>query len=765
MLVDCLISSSASRPSPHRLHSLTNRPTQVISATLLLPPFPRCMSVTPPSSLSDDRLPRVLARLVGRILRAEAFAQETPNDGEDRARRQSTPDQVREHRESTERQYALTELAMELGWPREQVWVLDRDLGTSGTTSSGRDDFHALCAAVGLGKVGAVLALEMSRLSRSEADWHRLLDLCAWTQTLLIDHDGVYDPNDFNDRVLLGFKGSWSATELHAMRNRLAGGRRHAAKQGRYRQRPPAGYTYDAKGVLVLDPDEGVVDAIRSVFRDFRRLGSAYAVASDHAKRGMVLPRRSPSGCGELGLLEWTRPRPGRVTAILNNPTYAGAYVHGKRPSRPVVRDGVLVGTRQVTVPPEDWAVVIRDAHVGYVSWQEYQDNQRLLTMNRTWTETDGRRGRPRGGAALLQGLILCGRCGRRMRVAYRGNDGRSPAYVCPRRHTDPRPVQCWSTAARPIDTAVERHVLDQVTADNLDVSLQVLHELEADQDARERSWKLRLERARQEATRAERQFDLVEPENRLVARSLERRWEEKLTVLAELEQAYEKDRHREHLVITPEQRRRILQLARNLPAVWHAATTRAEDRKELLGLLIKQAALVPEDLPEATTRILLLWHQGTTTELVVPRPRGVAAVRTAPQVLARIQQLMPDHTDAAIAAILDEDGQRTGRGRRFTATRVAAARHRHALMRHDKDKRAAGRVDPREDGLYSTVGLAHLAGVRVSTVHYWRKKGRIKGIQEHKRGAWWYEATPEVLATLRTPYPRKRHDPQRGAE
>lgn len=682
--------------------------------------------------------------------------------------RQSTPDQVRENRESTKRQYALAERAVHLGWRPEQVRVLDGDLGKSGATSSGRDDFHALCAAVGLSEVGAVFALEASRLSRSQADWHRLLDLCAWTHTLLIDHDGIYDPNDFNDRVLLGFKGTWSATELHAMRMRLQGGRRHAAEKGTFRLHPPAGYVYDADGALVLDPDEGVVDAIRRVFRDFRSLGSAYAVARAHAEGGLLLPRRGWTGAGHLGPLEWAQARPNRVASILRNPTYAGAYVHGRRPSRPIVRDGVLVGSRQVTVPSEEWAVAIKGAHESYVSWHDYEENRRLMSMNRTSVETGERRGRPRGGGALLAGLLLCGRCGRRMLVAYRGNGGKQAVYVCPQREAtavNGTPSMCWSTAAARIDTAVERHILEQVTSDNLDMSLRVLSELEEDATAHRKTWDLRLERARQEAARAERQFHLVEPENRLVVRSLERRWEEKLAELAELERAHEADRHRESLEITPEQRDRILELARDLPSIWHAPSTRHEDRKEILGLLVKQLALVPIDVPRAMTRVRLLWHTGATTEIEVVRPFRMESVRTPPDMLAQIRELLPDHTDAQIAAILDEQGLRSGRGRRITGTTIMSARHNHGIMRQDKDKRAAGRAEPRADGRYSVVGLARLAGVHISTVRYWRKKGWITGIQDLERGAWWFEVTPAMLETLKQPYRRKRHDEQGGAE
>lgn len=683
--------------------------------------------------------------------------------------RQSTPDQVRENQVSTERQYALVDRAAELGWSRAQVWVLDGDLGKSGKTSTGRDDFHALCAAVGLGEIGAVFALEASRLSRSQADWHRLLDLCAWTHTLLVDHDGAYDPNDFNDRVLLGFKGTWSATELHAMRMRLHGGRRHAAQKGALPVKPPAGYVYDADRALVLDPDEGVVEAIRTVFRSFRTLGSAYAVARDLADRGMRLPRRRWLGAGQLGPLEWTKARAGRITTMLKNPRYAGAYVYGRSRSHPVVRDGALAGTQQVTVAAEEWEVVIRDAHPGYVSWADYTDNQRLLSMNRTNVETGERRGRPRGGAALLQGLALCGKCGRSMMASYRGNGGRSPFYVCPRRDVDSSAdgaSLCWSTAATRIDEAVEQHVLDQVTHDNLDLSLQVLHHLEEEASANERDWQLRLERARIEVSRAERQYQLVEPDNRLVVRTLERRWEEKLQALDELERAHEHERNRPQLVLTPEQRTRILQLANDLPAVWRAPTTRPEERKELLGLLVKQVALVPEDVPQQLTRLRILWHTGATTELIVERPRGMEALRTSTEVLDLIRELLAEHTDAEIAAILDERGLRTGRGHRFCALAVQSARHTHGIMRRDKDKRAAGRTTPRDDGKYSTVGLAQLVGVHPSTIHYWRRQGRIRGHQESDRGAWWFEVTPTLLATLQNASQRRSlHDPERGAE
>jgi len=376
--------------------------------------------------------------------------------------------------------------------------------------------------------------------------------------------------------------------------------------------------------------------------------------------------------------------------------------------------------------------------------------------MNRTCIETDGQRGRPRRGAALLQGLALCGRCGRRVHTQYKSD--RDPVYIC-RSSSDVGQAtggMCWSTPGSRIDEAVERHVLDQITADNLDLSLQVLLHIEEEEKAANRGWGLRLERARQDAARAERQFHLVEPENRLVARTLERRWEEKLAELAELESAFGQVEQQPRLTLTVEQRSRILQLARNLPAVWSAPTTRQEDRKELLSLLVKQVALVPEEVPHRRTRVRLLWHRGSTTEIVVERPD---VVLTPDEVLEQIRSLIADHTDAQIATLLDGRGVRTARGRRFDEIAVMNARHANGIIRRDKDKRAAGRLSPREDGRYSAGGLAHLVGVHPGTIKAWRLQGRLVGAQDSDGGAWWYEATPELVDHLRSTL-RRRSQP-----
>lgn len=681
--------------------------------------------------------------------------------------RQSTPGQVRENLESTARQYALADRARGLGWRDERVKVLDGDLGKSGKTVEGRGDFHQLCAAVGLGEVGAVFALEASRLSRSQADWHRLLDLCAWTHTLMIDHDGIYDPNDFNDRVLLGFKGTFSHTELHAMRMRLQGARRNKARRGEYRSRPPAGYVHEEGGRLGLDPDEGVVAAVRHVFVLFRSLGSAYAVARHFASRDLHFPQRHWPGGIALGTLEWRPLRATRVQQILKSPAYTGAYVYGRRPLRPVVAGGRLVGSRPITLPRPEWEVDIPSAHPAYITHDEYQENQRLLTMNRTTVETGERQGRPRGGAALLQGLVLCGRCGRRIQVRYRSELGGASVYFCPRRDIDitrSGDSMCWSTPGTRIDNAVERHVLSQLTRENLDLSLEVLHQLEDDAGEVEHQWRLRLERARQDATRAERQYHLVEPENRLVVRTLERRWEEKLAELTELERRYDAERQQPRLTLSADEKQRILRLAQDLPAVWRAPTTKQEDRKELLGLLVQQVALVPEDLPRRQTRVRLLWHTGGTTELTVERPENQDAFRTAPGCVAMIRQLMPTHTDAQLAAVLVGQHLRTGRGRPWTATAVCSARHANGLFRYDKAEHSAASLERRPDGRYSTRGVAAQLGVDRATVHYWRQIGLLEGFQDPDSRTWSFSLPAELAEKLRSRKRITRNRKQPGA-
>jgi hypothetical protein len=410
------------------------------------------------------------------------------------------------------------------------------------------------------------------------------------------------------------------------------------------------------------------------------------------------------------------------------------------------------VRVRTLQRPQAHWTVVIQGAHPAYLSWEDYVATQQQLTRNRTDLTHAGVQGAPRQGTALLQGLLLCGRCGRRMTVRYHGQSGRRASYQCDRRRMyDGQGGMCWSVAASPIDAAVETHALATLTPANLDLALAVLTQMEADARELDRHWQLQLERARYEAQRAARQFDAVEPENRLVARTLEHRWNEKLQQVEALERAYAEARRTQRLEVSPQERQPILRLAADLPAVWQAPTTTQADRKELLRLLIKQIALTPVAGPPRQTHVQVLWHTEATTALVVPRPDKKERLRTPPAVIDAITALAAGHSDEAIAAALNTHGLRSGRGNPFTADAVAWIRFKYGIRKPGSDPRIAARPDARPDGRFSTRALAIRLGVTISTIHYWRKHGIIPAIQETPSGPWWHTVTPDILAALGT--------------
>jgi DNA invertase Pin-like site-specific DNA recombinase len=604
--------------------------------------------------------------------------------------RQSTPQQVEFNRESTERQYALAQRARDLGWDASQIQVLDGDLGKSGQSTNGRIDFQRLMAAVGLGEVGAVFALEASRLSRSQADWHKLLDICALTDTLVIDHDGIYNPNDFNDRVILGFKGTWSHTELHGIRLRLQGAKLHKANKGELRCTPPTGYVYDNNRQLVLDPDEGVVAALQLMFEQFQRLGTAFKVMTYFAQQQIPFPRRIWES-GSIGTLRWGSLNLGRILAILHNPTYTGTYVYGRRRSQPMIEAGQVTRVKMQQLPRDQWRVMIHNAHPAYISWEQFLDNESQLQRNNVALSPEGRQGTAREGVALLQGLIICGKCGRRMSPHYHGNGGKRVTYQCDqRRQRDGDSGICWSAAGAAIETAVTEHVLEAVTPSQLNLSLEVLGELEQTTQQQHRQWQLRLERARYEAERAERQFDAVEPENRLVARTLEKRWNEKLQQLAELDHAYTQAQRVQRLELSDVQRQQILQLAADLPTIWQAPTTTAQERKEILGLLVRQIALTPIDKPERCTKIQLLWHTGSTTEITAKRLTIQQRLGTPEAVVQVVRELAYGRTDTEIAQALNERGLISATGRSFTASSVSWIRLKFKIPKPESDNRVA---------------------------------------------------------------------------
>ena len=662
--------------------------------------------------------------------------------------RQSTLMQVRTNTGSTARQYDLVQRARALGWASDQIAVIDQDQGRSGASVSGRDGFQALVAEVGLGHAGAVLSLEVSRLARSCSDWYRLIEICALAETLVIDEEGVYDPGQYNDRLLLGFKGTMSEAELHWLRLRLLGGKLEKAQQGTLRMRVPVGLVHDANGQVVLDPDEQVQQAVRLAFTVFAQCGSAVGVVAHFGRRHLLFPVRCWGGARD-GEVVWEPLTHGRMLAVLHNPAYAGAYVYGRTKTKhplPGHAPRVKGITRQV--PRADWTVHLPDAHPGYLTWEDFERNQRRLEDNRT-NQPEQQRGAPREGAALLQGIILCGRCGRRMSVRYLA-DGCTPIYACARLHKDAASPTCQSMRGDGIDAAVADAFLAAMQPAHLAIALATLEHLTEQARLVDRQWQLRLERARYEADRVGRQYRLVEPENRVVARTLEREWNERLTAVEALEREYAALPSPTAHLTSPADHQRILALAQDLPAIWHAATTTQADRKQLLRFLIKDLTLTRT--PTAL-QVGLRWQTEALSTLLVPLPvRSADARRTPVTVVARVQALAPDHTDAQIATLLRQEGATPGLGGHFTTGKVQWIRHRYAIPTGCPERPMACPTGQRSDGRYSARAAADLLNVDVSTIAAWCVAGLLDAVSTRPHGPRWIALPPETIVRLRKP-------------
>jgi len=657
--------------------------------------------------------------------------------------RQSTMAQLVTHAESTNRQYALKGRAIELGWPKEQVQVIDEDLGRSGQTADGRDGFQRLADDVAHGRVGAIFATEVSRLARSSADWHRLLELCSLADVVIADENTVYRPQaDYNDRLLLGFKGQMSEAESYWMRLRLHGAKMSKARRGELRFPLTVGYVW-IDDRIALHPDEGVRNAISLIFARFRIDGTAGGVLRHFRENGFRVPRLD-----RQHVLHWDPPKWRDVHRILKNPFYAGAYVYGRRPRKRVLVDGQLRRFRQTTLPVEKWPICMRESHPGYISWEEFVKNQERLRGNITDRQYPEQRGAPRNGTGLLQGLVLCGRCGQRMRPKYLGRTNIA-YYYCERGRLEGEP-SCWTVAARAIDEAVEKVFLETMQSSELDLSLEVIRQVEAQGKDLDRQWHLQLERSRYVARQAERRYQQVDPENRLVARTLERDWETRLRELAELEREYEEARRRQRVDLSDRDRRAILALAKDLPRVWRAPTTTIADRKNLLRIVLRDVILRPVDVPARMTAIEIVWHTGFTTSIQVPRPGRGRHIKTDPRAAEMIGKLArAGEKDKSIATALNDAGLRSGTGGEWTSNRVHLYRLSHGMLKEPPRDRVP---DQRDDGAYSVRGLAARLKVSNRIIYGWVRAGRVAA--ERAGSALWFKLDDEALAGLA---PRRR--------
>jgi DNA invertase Pin-like site-specific DNA recombinase len=624
--------------------------------------------------------------------------------------RQSTPGQVRHHQESTERQYALREKALELGWSESLVRTLDRDLGKTGTEMAGREDFKTLVADVSMGQVGAVFALEVSRLARSNLDWHRLLELCALTTTLVIDEDGCYDPADFNDGLLLGLKGTMAQAELHFLHARLQGGKLNKAKRGELRFPLPVGFCYDEESRIIFDPDEEVRGAVGLVFRLFREAGTAFAVMQRFAEGALRFPKRSYGGAWD-GKIIWGRLTHSRVLGMLKNPSYAGMYVFGRYQYRREISPEGGVHKRMRAVAMPDWRVNLKQHHEGYITVEEFFKNQERLEKNRTNGEEMVLTGPAREGLALLQGLLLCGNCGRALTVRYLGNGGIYPCYQCNwLRREGLASKDCMSFRCDLLDAAIAEEVLKALQPAELEIALAALQELESRDQTILRQWQMRLERAEYEAALAERRYQEVDPSQRLVAGTLERRWNDALLQLDDLKKQAAEFLHQEARVATPEQKAKVLALARDLPRVWHAPTTQAKDRKRMLRLLIKDITVEKLSNPKQLL-VHIRWLGGASTDLAVQLPPNVAdRMRYPAAVVDRVRNLAPSLIDAEIADQFNREGHASSTGKPYTAKMIQWIRKCHRIP-------PAVLKKPEE---LTVQQVAERFGVSPNVVYYW---------------------------------------------
>jgi excisionase family DNA binding protein len=656
--------------------------------------------------------------------------------------RQSTMAQVYHHQESTQRQYALKERALELGWRPDQIRVLDADLGISGTQMNNRQDFKTVVADVSLDKVGAVFALEASRLSRSCSDWHRLLEICSLTGTLIIDADGCYDPADFNDQLLLGLKGTMSQAELHFLRGRLQGGKRNKAQRGELRFPLPVGFVYgEEAGSVLLDPDAEVQHAVRLVFTLFRQTGSAYGVVRHFLEHQLTFPRRAYGGAWN-GKIFWGPLQHGRVLGLLSNPCYAGAYVFGRyRGLKSISTDGQIQSKIQKQ-PIGSWLVLIREHHPGYLDWDEYLENQQMVEQNQTNQPEQCSSGAAREGRALLQGLLLCGRCGRRLSPRYTGNGGIHPVYECTRRQQDTDYCSaCIRVPADPVDQTVTRRVLEILQPDQIEIAFRAVQELERRSQAIDQQWRLRLERLEYQAQLAQRRYEEVDPSNRLVAATLEERWNRALQEKATAQEELNQQRQQQGLELTEEQKGQLLALAKDLPQLWKSPSTSGQDRKRMLRLLIKDIT-VERPAGERKALLHLRWQGGAVEDLSVDIPPPAPdKVRYPQAVVDQVRALASSLIDPQIAAVLNQESVLSAKGKPFTPSMIKWIRHRHAIP-------APSLKQPEE----LTVGeVAKRFGVSPGVVYYWIERGHLPARKLGPGCPHWIRIGSETESRLRT--------------
>ena len=653
--------------------------------------------------------------------------------------RQSSPGQVLRNIESQQRQYELVERAVGLGWRREQVVVIDDDLGLSGSEATKRSGFQRLVADVALGRVGVVVGIEVSRLARSNADWYNLMDLCSLTDTLIADSDGIYHPGDYNSRLVLGLKGTIAEAELHLIRGRLAAGRRHKAAKGELRILLPVGLDYDDDAV-VLSPDESVRSAIAEVFTRFAQLSSARQVVLSLRADGLELPQRAPG----TTRVAWRDARYRAVHEILVKPAYAGAYVFGKTRGEKTVEASGRVLTRVRALGRDDWEICIRDHHPGYIDWDTYLANQARLEANRRPARGDAG-GAPRQGKAMLAGLVRCGICGRMMQVAYWGGSGRLPAYACSKAASEVASAAvCQRVGGRRVDEAVLAAVFEALEPASLAATAAALAEAETEHIRGLAAFEAAVERARYEAERARRQFDAVEPENRLVARGLEAAWEARLGEVTRAQAALADRQARRPVALSEDEMLWLGAAGADLRAVFDADTTTMAERKQLLRAVLSQVVITLD--PETKAAAVLICFEGgaVVSRSVAPPRKGWHIPATDEDTVELITRLACRYDDTRIAQILSRQGRKTARGLEFTRERVNALRQARGIPTGGSREEVGA-----DETIMSLTEARRELGVSDSTIYRWLREGFITGTQLTPGGPWHLRVDAELRAKI----------------
>jgi len=654
--------------------------------------------------------------------------------------RQSDPQQVLNHRESRERQYALADHAVALGWSRDRVLVIDDDQGQSGRTADQRGGFQRLLAEVTMEHVGLILGIEMSRIARNNKDWHNLLEMCAIFGAILADEDGVYDPQDTNDRLLLGLKGTISEFELVTMRNRLERGRLHKAQRGELFHRVPTGYVKLSTERVEMDPDEQVREVIRLIFDKYDELGTAWGVFHYLIRNNIRLGFRPYHGPNR-GNLEWRRPVLLTIFQILRHPIYAGAYTYGRRPHK---RVRTAAGERTIAgnwVPMEQWKVLKRDCLPAYITWDRYMKTQESLHQHRSGPSC---KGSPREGSALLTGLIVCGNCGRCLQASYRTRYG--AYYTCVRHLHEGTEQTCFGLKAAPVDELVERQVLRALEPAALELSCRALEDVQRDRARLDKHWKQRLERARYEAEDAERRYRAVDPENRLVARSLEQRWEETLRAERQVRDDYDRFLREQPPQLSQKERAKIAALSSDLPALWHAPDTTPKDRKEIIRHLVEKVVVHVKNDSEYV-EVVIHWQGGFVSQHEVVRPvRTYEQLRDLDKLMDRVVALRHEgRTAAEIAVCLNQEGfvppKRCGE---FYPELVHELLVRRGLS---NEKKYADQLGPHEWWLPK---LAEAIPVSAGKLADWARRGWLHSRRTPAQHLWILWADKQELKRLR---------------